>query len=179
MFYVSQPLTTAPTKFSTPLQQKVYRTLAELGVPFQRVDNDVTITMTDCQSIDKMLKMQTVKTLFLCNRQQTNFYLFITPGNKPFVCKDFGAALGISRVSFASPDLMQKIIGTEVGAATIFGVLLESADSVQVVFDQEVIDSLDYGCTDGTTTSYMKIKTKDLLKKILPHLGRSYQIITV
>ena len=80
MFYVSEIQTEAPCRFQTPLQQKVYETLIRLQIPFQRVDTDEAITMEDCVAIDEKLDMNMVKTLFLCNRQQTDFYLFITIG---------------------------------------------------------------------------------------------------
>jgi len=154
MIHVSQPMTTVPEHFSTPLQELVYRTLTRLSIPFQRVENDPAITMEDCQAIDDRLQMQTVKTLFLCNRQQTAFYLFVTPGDKPFRTKDFSAALGVSRVSFASPEQLERLMGTVVGSATVFSALLASAREVRVVFDRALADSEWYGCTDGTTTGY-------------------------
>ena len=109
MIHVSQPMTTVPEHFSTPLQALTYRTLTELSIPFQRVENDPAVTMEDCQAIDERLHMQTVKTLLLGNRQQTAFYLFVTPGDKPFRTKDFSSALGVSRVSFATPEQLLQL----------------------------------------------------------------------
>ena len=56
----------------------------KLHIPFERVDTDEAITMEDCTAIEEKLDMKMVKTLLLCNRRQTMFYLFITCGNKPF-----------------------------------------------------------------------------------------------
>ena len=72
--------------------------------------------MEDCEAIDSKLQMKTVKTLFLCNRQQTKFYLFVTRGDKPFKSKNFSAALGVSRVSFAPEEKMEEMMGNKVGA---------------------------------------------------------------
>ena len=80
MFYVSEIQTEAPCRFQTQLREKVYEALEKLQIPFQRVDTDEAITMEDCVAIDEKLDMNMVKTLFLCNRQQTDFYLFITIG---------------------------------------------------------------------------------------------------
>ena len=59
--------------------------------------------------IDKKLDMKMVKTLFLCDRHKTDFYLFVTTGDKPFKTKLFSSALGISRVSFAPAEFMEEI----------------------------------------------------------------------
>lgn len=179
MIHVSQPMTTVPEHFSTPLQELVYRTLTRLSIPFQRVENDPAITMEDCQAIDDRLQMQTVKTLFLCNRQQTAFYLFVTPGGKPFRTKDFSSALGISRVSFASPEQLERLMGTVVGSATVFSALLASAREVRVVFDRSLADSEWYGCTDGTTTGYMKLRTRDVIDRLLPYTAHTLEWVEV
>lgn len=179
MFYVSGIQTEAPCHFQTPLQQKAYEALERLQIPFQRVDTDEAITMEDCVAIDEKLDMNMVKTLFICNRQQTDFYLFITVGNKPFRSKDFSNALGVARFSFAPTELMEQILGTKIGAATVFSSLLETAKDVQIIFDRDVVSEEWYGCSDGTTTGYMKIKTVDILHKLLPAAGHSYQVITV
>ena len=123
MFFVSDVQTKAPDHFQTRLQEMVYGTLAELQIPFERVDTEEAITMEDCVAIDEKLHMNTVKTLFLCNRQQTAFYLFITVGNKPFRSKDFSTALGVARVSFAPAEQMEAMLGTKIGAATVFSSL--------------------------------------------------------
>ena len=87
MFYVSNPYKTAPKQLTTPLQEKTYAALAHLQLPFERVNTDEAITMKDCIQINEKLNMKMVKTLFLCNRQHTAFYLFITAGDKPFHSK--------------------------------------------------------------------------------------------
>ena len=169
MFYVSDIYTTMPQSFESELQKRVYQTLVDLSVPFERVENDETLTMEDCIEIDKKLQMKTVKTLFLCNRQETNFYLFVMPGEKRFDCKKFSQELGISRVSFAKEELLNRKLGVQIGAATIFGVLLDSENEIQVVIDKDILKEEYYGCTDGTKTCYMKLKTSDVLNKVLPY----------
>ena len=179
MFYVSKIQTEAPCHFRTPLQEKVYKTLEKLQIPFQRVDTDEAITMEDCVAIDEKLDMNMVKTLFLCSRQQTDFYLFITVGNKPFRSKDFSSALGVARVSFAPAEQMESILGTKIGAATVFSSLLDTENKVRIVFDKEVIDEKWYGCSDGTTTGYMKVQTEDICQKFLPYTNHTFSVIEV
>ena len=154
-------------QFKTKLQEKVYQTLAQLQIPYERVDTDEVITMEDCIAVNERLDMKMVKTLFLCNRQQTEFYLFITCGDKPFRSKDFSNALGVSRVSFAPAELIETMLGTKIGAATVFSSLLDTEGKVQIVFDKEVLLEEYYGCSDGTTTGYMKIRTEDISSKFL------------
>lgn len=179
MFYISEINTIAPMKFSTPLQKEVYLTLQKANIPFQRVDTDERITMDDCTLINEKLNMKMVKTLFLCNRQQTAFYLFITRGDKPFRSKNFSSALNIARVSFAPEELMKEMLGTRNGAATVFSALLDKNNDIQVVFDKDVTSEEWYGCSDGTTTGYMKVRTEKIINDFLPYTNHEALIIEV
>ena len=167
MFKVSEILTTPPSAFSSELQEKVYETFQSKGIPFERVDTDPGITMEDCQHIDAKIGVKIVKTIFLCNRQQTEFYLYVTTDDKPFVTRDFCGALGIPRVSFASADKLWELTGVLVGATTILSAILPQADKVHMVMDKNVAESEWFACTDGTATCFVKIKTQDLLNKYL------------
>lgn len=169
MFYVSEIQTEAPHTFKNALQEKVYGALRELNIPFERVETDEAITMEDCAAIDEKLQMKMVKTLFLCNRQHTEYYLFITAGGKPFRSKEFSNALGVARLSFAPAEQMETMLGTKIGAATVFSALLDTQNKVRIVFDADVLKEEYYGCSDGVTTGFMKVRTQDIYTKFLPY----------
>lgn len=177
MFYVSDPITTPPPIFASPLQQKVYESFAALGIPFERVDTDPGITMEDCQHIDAKIGVRIVKTVFVCNRQQTEFYLYVTTDDRPFVTREFCGALGIPRVSFASAEKLEELTGVKVGATTILSAVLPQAKDVHLVMDQAVADSEWFACTDGTATCFVKIRTADLLSKYIPSTSHQLTII--
>jgi Ala-tRNA(Pro) deacylase len=179
MLYVSEVHTTAPGQFHTQLQRQTYKTLAELRIPFMRVDTDEAITMGDCAAIEERLGMRMVKTLFLCNRQQTEFYLFIMAGDKPFRAKEFSAALGVARVSFAPAERMEAMLGTKIGAATVFSCLLDRENRLRIVFDRDVATAEWYGCSDGTTTGYLKLRTDDVCRVFLPFTNHALSVIEV
>ena len=175
MFKVSDILTTPPPAYATELQQKVYETLAARGIPFERVDTDPGLTMEDCQHIDAKIGVRIVKTIFLCNRQQTEFYLYVTTDDRPFVTREFCGALGIPRVSFASAEKLWDLTGVQVGATTVLSAILPQAAGVHLVMERSVAESDWYACTDGTATCFVKIRTRDLLDRYLA--GKELSII--
>ena len=168
MIHTSEIKVTAPAAFVNETQRLVYATLERLAIPFGRIDNDPAVTMEDCIAIDQALGVPTVKTLLLCNRQQTVFYLYVMPGDKPFSTKDFGAALQISRVSFAPAAMLQEFLGTEVGATTPLSLVADTENRVRLIIDKAATAPESVGCPDGTTTCYMRIRTADLLEKYIP-----------
>lgn len=179
MFFVSDIFRTPPKSYKSKLQQLTYETLERLDIPFERVDTDEAISMQDCVEIDRKLDMKTVKTLFLCNREKTKFYLFITMADKPFRSRDFGRALHIPRASFASEEFMQEKMGFSIGGATVFGLLMDKDNDVKVVIDKDVIDQKWYGCTDGTATGYMKVRTDQIINIFIPYTKHEPEVIEV
>ncbi len=179
MIHVSEVKTTKPETYKNELHRRVYETLAQLFIPFERVDNDPALTMEDCIAIDERLKVKTVKTLLLCNRQKTMFYLFVTPGDKPFVTKNFSHALGISRVSFAPEESLGTLLGTALGATTVLSLFNDTKNAVRLVIDKAVMDYEYYGCTDSTTTGYMRLKLCDVTEKYIPFTRHEATIIEV
>ena len=175
-FYVSDPISTPPAVFESELQQLVYETFAAKGIHFERVDTDPGITMEDCRNIDARIGVHIVKTIFLCNRQQTEFYLYVTSDDKAFVTREFCGALGIPRVSFASAEKLWELTGVKVGATTILSAILPAAASVHLVMDKTIAEAEWFACTDGTATCFVKIRTRDLLDKYLS--GRELAYIT-
>ena len=171
MIHTSEIHSEAPATFVNETQQLVYALLERLGIPFARIDNDPAVTMEDCIAIDRALGVPTVKTLLLCNRQQTMFYLYVMPGDKPFSTKDFGAALQISRVSFAPAEKLREFLGMEVGATTPLSLVADTQIRVRLIIDKAAVEPDSVGCPDGTTTCYMRIRTADLLGKFIPTTG--------
>lgn len=169
---IPQILTTAPTHFSNEVQRLAYTALAELEIPFERIGNKPAATMEECLEIERILGVKVAKSLFLCNRQQTTFYLFITEGGKPFSTKNFGHALEISRVSFAPEEKLHDMMGVVFGATTIFCLLADREKKVRLIIDEDLLKHDFISFPDGTTTCYMKIptiKTLDGISQLSEH----------
>ncbi|MBR5619635.1 MAG: prolyl-tRNA synthetase associated domain-containing protein [Clostridia bacterium] len=171
MIHVSEPYDSAPAEYRNDLHRQVYETLEKLSIPYYRVDTDEAITMDDCVAIADKLNTPVVKTLLLCNRQQTNFYLLVTTSDKPFSTKNFSRAMEISRVSFASPEQLESMLGTKVGSASVLSLLHDPENRVQLVIDRQALIAPWFGCSDTTTTGYMKLVTDALLQVFLPYVG--------
>ena len=156
---------------------KVYDFLDSLGVEYDRVDHDVAMTMEDCAEIDKVLGSDTCKNLFLCNRQQTDFYLLLMPASKPFKTKDISAQLGTARLSFASEEQMVKYLGVTPGSATVLGLMNDKDREVNLVIDEDVLRGDSVGCHPCMNTSSIKIKTADMIQKVIPATKHTYRTV--
>ena len=152
---------------------RVYDLLDKLGVAYQRIDHEAAMTMEACEEIDQTLGDDTAicKNLFLCNRQETNFYLLLMPGDKPFKTKDLSAQINSARLSFAKPEYMEKYLDITPGSVSVLGLMNDSEKKVQLLIDEDVMKEPYFGCHPCINTSSLKFTTEDLTKKIIPALG--------
>ena len=152
---------------------RVYDFLDKLGIEYQRIDHEAAMTMEACEEIDRTLGDNTAicKNLFLCNRQETNFYLLLMPGNKPFKTKDLSAQIHSARLSFAKPEYMEEYLDITPGSVSILGLMNDSEKKVQLLIDKDIMKEPYFGCHPCINTSSLKFTTEDLTTKIIPALG--------
>jgi len=149
---------------------RVYDFLDKLGVEYQRVDHEAAMTMEACEEIDRTLGDGTAicKNLFLCNRQETDFYLLLMPGDKPFKTKNLSAQIGSARLSFAKPEYMEKYLDITPGSVSVMGLMNDTDNHVQLLIDKEVLEEASLGCHPCINTSSLKLKTSEVMDKFLP-----------
>ena len=147
---------------------KVYDLLDELGIAYERTDHEEANTMEACNEIDKVLDILICKNLFLCNRQETQFYLLMMPGDKPFKTKYLSKQIGCARLSFAREEYMEEYLHIKPGAVSIMGLMNDTGHKVQLLMDKPVAESEYLGCHPCVSTSSLKTKTKDILERFLP-----------
>ena len=154
-------------------EARAYRFLDSLGIEFERTDHPETpaTTMEVCRDVDAVLGVHICKNLFLCNRQQTMFYLLIMPGEKPFRTKELSGQLGISRLSFANEEQMLELLDVCPGSVSVLGLMNDKEKRVQLVIDKDLLKEEMFGCHPCENTSSIRFRTKDLTDVILPALG--------
>ena len=160
---------------------RVYDFLDKLGVQYQRIDHEAAMTMEACEEIDHALGDNTTicKNLFLCNRQETEFYLLLMPGDKPFKTKELSAQIGSSRLSFAKSEYMEKYLDITPGSVSVLGLMNDSEKKVQLLIDEDVMKEPYFGCHPCINTSSLKFTTEDLMQKIIPALEHEPVTVTL
>lgn len=168
--------TTTPTNLSarTEMEQRSFALLEELNISYTYVDHEPALTMEDCAKIDKVLGVKMCKNLVLCNRQKTDYYLLLMPGNKVFKTKELSSQINSARLSFASGEAMEELLGVLPGSASVLGLIKDTEGKVRLLIDKDLLNEEYFGCHPCKNTSSIRFTTEDLLSKILPHLGHEY-----
>lgn len=165
----------SPTDMSGRSDREIrtYQFLDRLGIEFDRTDHpdQPATSMEVCADVDAILNVHICKNLFLCNRQKTNFYLLVMPGDKPFKTKELSGQMGISRLSFGDESRMEELLDLHPGSVSVLGLMNDKEHRVQLVIDEDVLRDEYFGCHPCENTSSIRFKTADLTDKILPALG--------
>lgn len=156
---------------------RVYDLLDSLNVEYQRIDHEAAMTMEACEAIDLTLGATMCKNLFLCNRQMTDFYLLLIPGDKIFKTKDLSAQIGSSRLSFAGAAYMEQFLDITPGSVSVLGLMNDHQKNVQLLIDEELLSGEFIGCHPCINTSSLRIRTEDLIQKIIPAMGHEIRMV--
>lgn len=175
--YVLQTGRPAAWEGREPREVRCYDLLDKLGVEYYTMDHERTDTMEACRAVDEHLQAMTCKNLFLCNRQETDFYLLLIPGEKVFKTKDLSKQIGSSRLSFASGAWMEKLLDIRPGSCSIMGLMNDKENTVRLLVDEEVLEGEWIGFHPCENTSSLKMRTKDLFDVVLPALNHDMTVV--
>lgn len=176
---------------------RVYDLLDSIGVDYDRLDHAPAMTMEVCDAVNAAFGRMTLeefkaedsndrtkhaiicKNLFLCNRQKTKFYLLMIPGDKKFLTKNLSAQINSARLSFADAEDMQKFLDVTPGSVSVLGLMNDHDHIVQLLIDSDVLQSEYVGCHPCINTSSLRMKTKDLMEKVIPALQHEPVIVNL
>ena len=143
---------------------RTYDFLDALQVPYQRIDHETLMTIEACKDVDKVLDAVICKNLFLCNRQKTNFYLLLLPGDKKFKTKEVSSQLGVARLSFGNETYMEKFLDITPGSVSVLGLMNDKENRVQLLIDETSLFQNTHGTGDawlGITEFIRNINSAD------------------
>ena len=66
---------------------------------------------------------------------------------------------------------MKELLGLTPGSVSVMGLMNDTAHKVRLIIDKDLLSSEFFGCHPCINTSSLRIRTSDLMEKILPHLG--------
>ena len=141
---------------------RVYDFLDKLGVIYDRVDHEALMTMEACEEANKK-----------------EFYLLMIVGDKRLVTKDVSKKLGTSRLSFANESYMEEYLDITPGSVSVLGLMNDTENHVQLVIDEDVLKGEYVGCHPCINTSSLRVRTADLMKKIVPAMHHEAKIIQI
>ena len=156
---------------------RVYDLLDSLGVKYERIDHEAANTMEACEEIDRAMDAVICKNLFLCNRQKTDFYLLMMPGDKTFKTKELSSQIGSARLSFAEESYMEEFLDITPGSVSIMGLMNDKDNRVRLLVDEDVLKGEYVGCHPCINTSSLRLLTKDVFGPVLSAMHHDMTVV--
>lgn len=173
MFIDQTVYKTRPGEPRSEKEMRCYDFLEAQRVEFARIDHDFADTIEICHEVEKVLGCSICKNLLLTNRQMTDIYLLLMPGDKPFKTKILSKQIGTARLSFATPEQMEKYLDITPGSVSVLGLMNDSSGAVHLLIDRDLLKEEYFGCHPCINSSSLKIRTDDVIGKLIPAMEHS------
>jgi Ala-tRNA(Pro) deacylase len=156
--------------------QIVYEALEEMGIAYDIVEHPPALTTEEADSYIVGKEGVRTKTLFLCNRKKTAYYLVIMDDTRRLDMKRLGEIINEKSMSFGSPEKLMEKMSLCPGVVSLFGLLNNTEHDIKVCLDKEMLSEkyMSFHANDNTKTIF--ISTDDMYKFITT-LGYEYSII--
>ena len=160
----------------TEKEIRVYDFLDSLDIEYFRLDHAPAFGSEEelCREIENSLGARICKNLFLANRQRTKFYMLMIPDHKVFRSSDISKQAGSSRLHFAESEYMEELIDCSSGSASVMGLMNDTEHIVQLLVDDDVINSEYVGCHPCINTSSLRIRSEDIFDKFVKATGHDF-----
>lgn len=158
--------------------KNVDEALKKMEITYDLVEHPPAFTTEEADSYIEGKEGVRTKTLFLCNRKRTSYFLLIMDDKKRLDMKKLGEIIGEKSVSFCSSDRLKKKMSLSPGTVSLFGLLNNKEKDIKVYLDKEMLSEeyMTFHPNDNTKTIFI---SKEDMYKFIKNLGYKYNIINL
>ena len=155
---------------------KVKEYLNSMGIQFKIVEHEPAYTTEEADKYIEGYDGVRTKTMFICNKKKTNYYMIIMDDSKILDMNKFKEIVSEKQMKMASEESLKEKLGIKPGMVSPFGLLNNDEKDVKIYMDKEIIteEIMTFHPNDNTKTLF--ITTKDLFK-YFENIGYKLNII--
>lgn len=142
-------------------EQAVLDHLRGLGIDYRRYEHPPVMTVDEANQYWQEIEGVHAKNLFLRNAKGDRHFLVVMEETKSADLKALAELLGSSKLSFASPERLEKYLGLSPGAVSPFGLINDSGREVTVVLDRSLADSQYIPFHPNVNTATLRVSYAD------------------
>ena len=158
-------------------EKKCYEILKELDIPYE----SVSYTKEEKENkelIDEKIGVKGIKNLLFKTRNlKKDLFLVILPREKRFDTKSFRNKYNITKIEMVSDDELDEFLSSKTGEVSIIDLISDTDKRIKLYIDEEVLNEEYFRFHPYNGLVTVKIKTKDLVEKLIPYLGHELNII--
>ena len=143
----------------------LFARLEQLGIETTTVEHQPVFTVEESTGLRGAIPGAHTKNLFLADKDG-HLALVVAKDDAWVDLKQIAKWLGLGRLSFGKPELLENVLGVPAGSVTPFALLNDTAAPVTVVVDRGLMDFAEVNCHPLENTATTRLATGDLLRFI-------------
>lgn len=145
--------------------------LNKLNISYEEIEHDAVYTVEEALSLKEKIDGLGCKNLFLTDKKN-GYYLYVLKDDKRADLKDLTKFFGVSRLTFANGDELNKLLGLEKGSVTPLGIINDIDRQVKIIIDKDIVGKRIL-VHPNVNTKTISIEYEDLIK-FIEYNGNEY-----
>jgi Ala-tRNA(Pro) deacylase len=157
-------------------REKVIEILNQLHIDFELHEHPPVPSVEEALPYWNQIDATHCKNLFFRNHKGNRHYLVILRHDRLLNIRDLEQRLKQGKISFASPNRMEKYLGLTGGSVSVFGLINDSENHVHLFLDEALEKAERISFHPNENTSTLVISRSSFLA-FLNWCGNSYEFI--
>lgn len=157
-------------------KQEVYEFLQAKGVTYEVTEHKAVYNMDELAEVELLYPEADAKNLFVRDDKKSSYYLITVRGGKRVDLQEFRKVYGTRRLSFASAEDLERLLGLFPGSVTPLGLLNNTEKNVKLFLDSDFGEDDLIGVHPNENTATVWLKAGDLVRLIREH-GNEVELI--
>lgn len=162
----------------TSKREKVLQLLNDLNISFELYEHPPVPTVEDALPYWDKINATHCKNLFFRNHKGNRHYLVILKHDRKLNIRDLEQRLKQGKISFASPQRMERYLGLSGGSVSVFGLINDEEDHVHLFLDDGLKSAEKISFHPNENKATVVISFPSFIQ-FLEWCGNSYEFITL
>lgn len=156
-------------------KENIYDFIKNRGIWYEITNHKAVYSMEDLKDVELPYREGNAKNLFVRDDKKRNYYLIMVKEEKRVNLSLFREKYNTRRLSFASSEDLETILGLYPGAVSPLGILNDKDRQVKFYLDNDFHDEDIIGMHPNDNTATLWLKVKDLKDIIKEHGNEVYE----
>ncbi len=157
-------------------ETKLYPILESLDIAFERYEHPAAPDIETARKYWKDIRAAHCKNVFFRNHKGNRHYLVVIEHMRDISIHDLEKRLKQGKLTFSSPQRLEKYLGVLPGSVTPFGLVNDTGNHVHVFFDKNLMTADTISFHPLVNTASIVLKFTDFIR-FMEWTGNGYEFI--